>query len=94
MKEGKVKMKPVFAFSIYSETKFYDKGDIIFSDKGETIGRVLKCSEIAIPGEKVFYSYDIEAIKEDYERLKSGEIGLWKMKGYSVHPCSISYYHE
>lgn len=87
-------MEPVFAFSIYSETKFYDKGDIIFSDKGETIGRVLKCSEVSIPGEKVFYTYDIEASKEDYERLKNGEFGLWKMEKYSIHSCSISYYRE
>lgn len=87
-------MNQIFAFSIDTETKFYDKGDIVFSDQGEIIGRVLKCSQIEIPEDKIHYSYDVESTKDTYEKLKNGEMKIWKLEKYSVFSCSMCYYHE
>lgn len=85
-------MDKMFVFTMHIETKFYDKGDIIFSDKGETLGRVLRCSKIEIPSEKILYTYDVESTKEDFQRLENGEIDIWKVKEFSVFPCSTFYY--
>lgn len=84
----------MFVFTMHTETKYYDKGDTIFSEKGETLGRVLRCSKIELPKETIFYSYDIESIEEDFQRLKNGEIKIWKVEKYDVFPCSTFYYRE
>ena len=85
-------MDKMFVFTMHTETKFYDKGNIILSDKGETLGRVLKCSKIEIPNEKIFYTYDVESTKEYFQRLENGEINIWKEKEFSVFTCSTFYY--
>ena len=81
----------MFAFSTGSNEKFYDKGDIIFSKDGDTVGRVHKCLKVTTPGDEVFYAYDIESTKDVYEKLEKGNLKMWRMEQSKVHPCHVSY---
>ena len=87
-------MNSIFAFSMSTETKFYDKGDTIFSDNGEVIGRVLKCMKVNIDEENVLYSYDIESTKDVYEALDKGDMRIWKLEKYTISTCSTWYINE
>lgn len=87
-------MKSIFAFSLSTKSDYYEKGDIIFSDKGDTLGRVIRRMKVAIPGEEIYYSYDVESTVEDYENIKSNAVKLYKIKEYSVRDCSTIYYES
>ena len=84
-------MGTIFAFSTSAYEKFYDKGEIIFSDDGDVVGRVLKCLKLENTEDEVFYAYDIESTKDVYEKLEKGEIKMWRMEQCKVHPCYMSY---
>ena len=77
-----------------TETKFYDKGDTLFSDNGKLIGRVLKCLKVDIDEDNVFYSYDIESTRDVYEALEKGNMRIWRLDNYTVSTCSTRYYQE
>lgn len=84
-------MRRIFAFSLFTKKKYYDKGDMIFSNTGESIGRVLRCSKNDIDLSDVFYSYDIESDEETFKKLQAKEIPIYRIDDYSVHDCLISY---
>lgn len=84
-------MGTIFAFSTSANEKFYDKGEIIFSDDGDVVGRVLKCLKVENTEDEVFYAYDIESTKDVYEKLEKGEMKMWRMEQCKVHPCYMSY---
>ena len=88
---GREGMNSILAFSMSSKTRFYEKGDILFSDKGDVIGRVLKCLEVDIDADNVFYAYDIESTKDVYEALENGSMRIWKLNEYTVSKCSTWY---
>ncbi|MBO5097917.1 MAG: hypothetical protein J6B96_06355 [Agathobacter sp.] len=87
-------MKNIFAFTLDTEIKFYDKGDVLFSDKGDTIGKILNCHKNEVMDDKVHYIYDVEATEEIYEMLKNEEIRIWKLDNYTVSTCSTWYYYD
>ncbi len=84
-------MSSLFVFSMSTETRFYEKGDIIFSDNGDVIGRVLKCSEVDIDEDNVYYAYDIESTKDVYEALENGNMRIWNLDKYTISTCSTWY---
>lgn len=87
-------MTTIFAFTLHTNWDYYEKGDCVFTNTGDTIGRIIRKSRVDIPGEKVFYTYDVESTKENFERIKSGDVILYKIKNYSVSNCSTLYYTE
>ena len=79
----------MFAFSTVSNEKFYDKGDIIFSKDGDTVGRVLKCLKVTTPGDEVFYAYDIESTKDVYDKMRSRQQVAILKKWRKIKGCWI-----
>lgn len=81
----------MFVFSMTAKTRFYEKGDILFSDKGDVIGKIINCREVDNDEYKVFYAYDIESTKDVYKALESGSMYIWKLNEYTVSTCSTWY---
>ena len=84
-------MNTIFAFTLTTETKYYEEGDLIFDTSGSDIGRVLRCHRVAVDEIKIFYSYDVESNVNTFKRLQAKEIELYKIPKYSVYPCNIVY---
>ena len=76
----------IFTFSIHTDNDVLRK--IVFSADGEIIGRIVG-KFVSEMGAGV--TYDVEATKEAFERIKSGEIKLWGIEKYHVSSSSTSY---
>lgn len=83
-------MKELFAFTITTKNKYYDKGDCIFGSDGDTVGRVLNCMKNEVDPKNVYYSYDVESTPAMFTKLKNG-YKLYKVEYISVQECGVYY---
>lgn len=83
----------IFAFSL--RTKSNLNAGSVFGANGEVVGQILskrpkfkdEWNEISYDD---FYTYDVESLKETYEKIKNGEIIL-NADDYSIDDCSTSW---
>lgn len=84
-------MKRIFAFTLSTKKDCYEKGDCIFSADGKTVGRVLSRMNVEIDSEHFYYAYDVESDSSTFEKLRSGEMKLYRVDEFSVSECSVMY---
>lgn len=84
-------MEQIFAFTLDTKEAFYHTGSCVAASDGTIIGRVLRCRKKEIDEDNIFYSYDIESSEETFMKLKSKEIGIFRVNEYSVYRCSVAY---
>lgn len=84
----------IFAFSLTTKQDCFEKGDCVFTTDGALVGRILHRCKVAIDPENVFYSYDIESVRDTYQLIESGAKQLYRVSDYHVSPSSISYTRE
>jgi hypothetical protein len=84
----------LFAFTLCTKQRF-DIHAHVFDKTGGSVGRILhkyptfkdRYEEFEYEGS---YSYDVESLKETYEKIECNEIVL-NIEDYSVHRCSTYY---
>ncbi len=80
-------MNDMFVFTLNTKAKL-SRENVLFDQSGTVVGRVLSKNPTFKDDYKEFeysdnYHYEIESIKETFEKLKRGEI-LLNLKEYSV----------
>lgn len=76
----------MFALTLTTKSdEYYEVGDVIFTDTGDVIGRILRRSITEISEDEYYCSYSIEASEDVYKDIKNGIVLVSGFDSYSVH---------
>ena len=82
----------MFAFTLTTTSNEYNEiGDVLFTNTGDTIGRILRRSITEISEDEFYCCYDIETSEDMYKAIESGSVQVSGFNFYKVSSGNISY---